>query len=553
MNQKEALDILKLGHNIYLTGSAGSGKTFLLNEYINYLSKHGVDLGITASTGIAATHIKGITIHSWSGLGIRDKLSKSDLREIVRKRYLAKRVMAAKVLIIDEVSMLHDYHLDLVNRVCQAFRGSPEPFGGLQVVLCGDFFQLPPVGRNGQEVRFIPDSETWYNMDLKVCYLDEQHRHEDDQLIKILNEIRTDQVSNETLKLLMSRCDKSVGGYSDLTKLYTHNIDVDNINNQKLRTLPGVAHLYRMRGSGYKPIVEVLKNSCLAPEKLYLKRGAVVMFVKNNYELGYVNGTLGQVVDFDEDGLPIVETTDKRRIVVAATSWTIEEDGHVKAEIVQIPLRLAWAITVHKSQGMSLDAAEIDLGKSFEPGMGYVALSRVRSLKGMNLKGFNEMALQVSQGILELDKELIGMSGQAQSALGKMNQEEKEEKQKRYLQTIMPTKKDLEKKIRKKPGATFEETKTLVQKGMSVKQIANRRGLTEKTILGHLEKLVRRGDELDLEYLKPPIDQFNKIKNAFEKSGDTRLSPVREILGDDYSYDELRVVRLFLKENMTGK
>ena len=161
MKQKDALKILKAGKNVYLTGAAGSGKTYALNEYITYLKNRGVRAGITASTGIAATHIGGVTIHSWSGVGIKDNLDDRDIEHLVQKEYLYKRFEKTKVLVIDEVSMLSSRLFDSVERVCRAMKRSEEPFGGMQVVLSGDFFQLPPISREGGETEFIHKSEAW--------------------------------------------------------------------------------------------------------------------------------------------------------------------------------------------------------------------------------------------------------------------------------------------------------------------------------------------------------------------------------------------------------
>jgi len=330
-----------------------------------------------------------------------------------------------------------------------------------------------------------------------------------------------------------------------LTKLYTHNVDVDAINNEKLRSISGKTRLYEMRAAGRPIIIETLKHSCLAPEKLFLKTGAMVMFVKNNFEQGYVNGTLGKVVDFDEKGLPIVETIGKRRITATPASWVIQEDEIVKGEIMQIPLRLAWAITIHKSQGMSLDAAEIDLSKSFEAGMGYVALSRVRTLEGIKLIGLNDLALLINQDILRLDEELKILSQAAVAELQQLNEREKADRQKKFLESAA-AKSEMPRRPKNIPGATYQETKALTLKKLPIKDMAKTRGLTEGTIVSHLEKLIKRGEKIDLEYLKPSTDRFTQIKDAFAKSGELGLSPVREILGDSFSYDELRLARLFL-------
>ncbi|KKU98883.1 MAG: hypothetical protein UY32_C0012G0012 [Candidatus Jorgensenbacteria bacterium GW2011_GWC1_48_8] len=405
MTQKEAFEILKAGHNVYLTGAAGSGKTYLLNEYIEFLRKKKTDVGITASTGIAATHLGGITIHSWAGIGISRTASDKEVRMFAANRRVAKRLAKTETLIIDEVSMLDAARLSLVDRVARAVRGK-EPFGGMQVVLCGDFFQLPPVANeNEPPPQFAYRSTAWEELGLKVCYLDEQHRHGDEKLSEVLNAIRRTEV-NESIRIrLRGRCDANLPN-GRVTKLYSHNADVDAENFRELQRLPGEEVNYRMETHGVPAIVQSLKNGCLAPENLVLKKDAVVMFVKNNFEKGYANGTLGRVVGFSEEGHPRVITLKGRNISVSPESWMVEENGKRLAKITQIPLRLAWAITIHKSQGITLDAALIDLSAAFERGMGYVALSRVRTLDGMKLLGFNEKSLEVHPEILEFDAEL---------------------------------------------------------------------------------------------------------------------------------------------------
>ncbi|KKU94035.1 MAG: Exonuclease V subunit alpha [Candidatus Jorgensenbacteria bacterium GW2011_GWA1_48_13] len=221
----------------------------------------------------------------------------------------------------------------------------------------------------------------------------------------MLNAIRRTEV-NESIRIrLRGRCDANLPN-GRVTKLYSHNADVDAENFRELQRLPGEEVNYRMETHGVPAIVQSLKNGCLAPENLVLKKDAVVMFVKNNFEKGYANGTLGRVVGFSEEGHPRVITLKGRNISVSPESWMVEENGKRLAKITQIPLRLAWAITIHKSQGITLDAALIDLSAAFERGMGYVALSRVRTLDGMKLLGFNEKSLEVHPEILEFDAEL---------------------------------------------------------------------------------------------------------------------------------------------------
>jgi len=327
----------------------------------------------------------------------------------------------------------------MVNQICKAARQDDRPFGGLQVVLCGDFFQLPPINEKDLEKSgFAYKSEAWKELDLTVCYLNEQHRQLDDSFLKILNDIRSQEVTEYTFEKLATRLNKELSGNIIPTKLYTHNADVDGINNSELEKINKPVHQYHMTTEGTKELVEVLKKGCLAPEELMIKEGALVMFIKNNPAKGYINGTLGKVKGFDTDGNPIVHTYDGKEIIAVPTSWKFEENEKVLAEISQIPLRLAWAITVHKSQGMSLEAAEIDLSKSFAYGMGYVALSRVKSLEGIRLLGINPNAFMVDSEVAKFDEELLKASYETTCSLHQLEESKIRKIQEEYIKSIRP-------------------------------------------------------------------------------------------------------------------
>jgi ATP-dependent exoDNAse (exonuclease V) alpha subunit len=440
MTQKEALNILKLGHNVFLTGAAGSGKTYLLNQYIDYLKSNDVGVGVTASTGIAATHMNGRTIHSWAHIGIKDELKSTDLSYIYNRLDYRMQLLEDKVLIIDEVSMLHHFRLDMVNQVLQKIHQNVLPFGGIQVILCGDLFQLPPVTRNGGQSKYVTDSRAWDSMNIRVCYLTEQHRQKDIDYLQLLNEMRVNNVSNNALMKLHARLNVDIDSPITPTKLFTHNADVDAINNFELAKLKTEDHAYEVTSKGEDRIVNTLKENCLAPSELHLKEGAVVMFVQNNFPKGYVNGTLGTVVGFDkEDHFPLVKVLSGKSIKALPGSWRVEEGRQVIAEINQVPLRLAWAITVHKSQGMTLDIAQVDLSKAFVEGMGYVALSRVKTLKGIKLLGINDKALKVDPRIIAIDKRLQERSDQAASELAKIKRKELKKLQKEYIKRMTAT------------------------------------------------------------------------------------------------------------------
>jgi ATP-dependent exoDNAse (exonuclease V) alpha subunit len=440
MTQQEALDILKMGQNVFLTGSPGSGKTFLLNKYIEYLKEHNKVVAVTASTGIAATHMNGVTLHSWSGLGIKETVSDKDIKALMKRKYLFKRIRAAKVLIIDEVSMLKASQLDAVDKICQYFKASFLPFGGMQVVLSGDFFQLPPIERSGREVNFIVESAAWKTMDIKTCYLEGQFRHKDKKLSLLLDSIRENNIEESKNILGITEDSNAEFLFENIlenniipTKLYTHNTDVDKINDFQLSKINQKEFAYQMLASGPKDIITSLKKSCLAPEKLVLKQGAQVMFIKNNFEQGYVNGTQGRVVGFDAMSMPMIETVSGKIITARQASWTIDEEGGALAQIHQLPLRLAWAITVHKSQGMNLDTAEIDLSRCFVRGMGYVALSRLISFAGLRLVGINDLAFYVNEKAVEMDVEFKAMSKRVMAHVKKMSPATIKKEQERFV------------------------------------------------------------------------------------------------------------------------
>lgn len=408
MTQQTAFNILKTGTNVFLTGEPGSGKTYLINKYIKYLRSHGINVAITASTGIAATHISGTTIHSWAGIGIHKSMTNRELQHLVNNERLSKKIRGTQVLFIDEISMLESSRLDLVERVCRTLRGRREPFGGLQVVLVGDFFQLPPIHRTGEEPPgFAFTATAWTDSLFAVCYLTEQHRQSDPALSSVLAGIRGGVLEEHAIAHLTSRKVANYDSATTMTKLYSHNTDVDQMNAEKLAQLPGESRTFTMDTKGAKAKIEQLIRGCLSPDHLELKIGAAVICTRNNPELGFVNGTLGTVVDFDSDeGYPIIKTQTGRTIVVPPAEWNMEEGEKVTAVITQIPLRLAWAITVHKSQGMSLDAAVMDLSRAFTYGQGYVALSRVRTLDGLFLLGWNQRALMIDPEIQAQDSVL---------------------------------------------------------------------------------------------------------------------------------------------------
>lgn len=395
-----------------LTGAAGTGKTFLLNNFIRQARAAGKKVSVTATTGLAATHLGGNTIHSWSGLGLHDYLPDNFLERMSKTR--KEVITRSDVLIIDEISMMHDFRLDLLDEVLRGVREKDEPFGGLQLVMSGDFFQLPPIN-NGRSRGggFVVYSNAWQEIQPTVLYLDQQYRQDDDELLDILTAMRQGDLRRRHAESLLARTEVDPGD-DDMTELHTVNIDVDAINYRRLMAIDDDERAYEQVTTGSKVYVESLQRSVLAPAKLVLKRGALVMAVKNAQDRRYANGSIGTVIGFEPlTEYPIVQFKNGREVTMVPEAWEMRDGERKRASIMQVPLRLAWAITVHKSQGMTLDAAKIDLRKAFVEGMGYVALSRVKDINSLFLYGINRKALEISADALAIDDLLRQSSQQA--------------------------------------------------------------------------------------------------------------------------------------------
>ncbi len=562
MTQDRALDILKSGANVFLTGEPGSGKTYVINKYVAWLEAAGLSVAVTASTGIAATHIGGMTIHSWSGVGIKDFLSPYDLDQIAGRERIVKRAKAAQVLVIDEISMLDGKVLDMVDQVLRTVRQSKEAFGGLQIVCIGDFFQLPPITRQGDVMHYAFECNAWLNMKPLICYITEQYRQEDEMLLSLLGSIRRNEIEEEHYTLLEEQ--KEIA-YENIepTRLYTHNADVDSVNNQELAKLPGPAKRYTMVGTGRKQLIEGMVKNCLSPEALILKEDAVVMCTKNNFEGGYVNGTLARVVRFDE-GFPVIETLEGKEIVIKSTTWELTEEKKVLASIEQLPLRLAWAITVHKSQGMSLDAAEIDLSKAFVYGQGYVALSRVRSLDGLKILGMNPNALQVDPKIVLQDVKFHKESESAEDAFIEMEEKEVGEMHERFVvsngghipsDSEVAAPRSATSKI--KSEDRYLLTKTLLLEGREIADISLVRDLTQATVWTHIEKLADDKELIaeNIKHLEPAHTDWKEARKildaAIRINGVEKLKPIYEAVGEKYDYSLVRLARV--QFNLEGK
>lgn len=707
MKQSTALDILKSGKNVFLTGSAGAGKTYTLNHYLHYLRARDIHVAVTASTGIAATHMNGMTIHSWAGIGILDELTPKDIARIKKRATITERMQKTHVLIIDEISMLHKKQFDLINHIMQEVRDNLLPFGGVQVIVAGDFFQLPPVGERGETTKekFAFMSQAWLDADFQICYLSEQYRqtvNSDETVFEpnsdslapkdryfgldlnaILNQIRRQDFTPEIVPALEATTHHVLDG--NCTRLYTHNFNVQTINNAELEKLNTPTMTYTGFGLGEEKLVETLKKSVRNSPDLILKLGAKVMFLKNNSDQNVSNGTMGEIVDFvrvieDKDKLeaktslekrtklalevaekqvlmgdlfldngfsehslldnniaknnplenrlvddkngkttqagesqsednetdnldatnikfstekyPVVLLNDGRKVIAEQEVWQVEdEEGEIIAAYYHIPLTLAWAITIHKSQGMTLEVAEIDLSKTFEKGQGYVALSRLKSLSGLRLLGMNHMVFQLDSLALGADKRFMALSQQqAEQFLNQPSDEIAEahkafiirhggtlDKQKiaLYEKRLEQRQKALQIKVNvlknsdakagdgkggdKAQTATIFETKNLLNESLTIAEVADVRKLAQSTIMNHIEQLLTLGETLSLDHIRPDDSQIKPIKKAYEQikkldrsedkdeQGKIKIKPIFEKLSQKYTYNEIRLALLFIR------
>lgn len=654
MKQSTALDILKTGRNVFLTGSAGAGKTYTINQYLRYLRARDVAVAVTASTGIAATHMNGMTIHSWAGIGIADELTSKDIARIKKRQIVTERIERTQVLIIDEISMLHRKQFDMINQIMQAVKDNELPFGGVQLLVAGDFFQLPPIGEPHETTRdkFAFMAQAWLDADFVICYLTEQHRQKSQgetgdsnsyhglDLNAILNQIRRQEFTDTIMPALQATVNHELS--IARTRLYTHNVNVNSINEQELAKLTTESQTYQAWSEGDEKLVETLKKSVRNNPELTLKIGAKVMFIKNNSELNVSNGTMGTIVGFapimleketekkaeldgkqhdepnkqsqakpsksihqdneqaepenkldtaiEQQMYPVVELNDGRQVTAEYESWRIDdEEGEILAAYYHIPLTLAWAITIHKSQGMTLDAAEIDLSKTFEKGQGYVALSRLKQLSGLQLLGFNELSLQLDPLARGADKRFIELSEEQAEAFLRKNPETIKDEQNAFIlkshgtldkNKIEAYEKRLEQrekalKQRKhsvqqaqalasiSDGAltpTLLETKVLLDESLTIADIADMRKLAQSTIMGHIEKLQVHFADLNVGHIRPDDAWLEPVSKAYhivkkrddsddrDSDGHIKIRPIYDELRGDYTYNDIRLALLFIEK-----
>lgn len=407
--QMEVLRACTSGKSVFFTGSAGTGKSFLLRRIISALPPDGTVA--TASTGVAACLIGGTTLHAFAGIGGGDATMQRCL-ELASRPANAQTWRKCKRLIIDEISMVDGQFFEKIEAVARHIRRNDRPFGGIQLILCGDFLQLPPVIKGDfgaaptttPQQRFCFQSSAWETCIQCVFELKQVHRQSDPEFVKILNHLRIGHVNDSITSRLAATSKQKIEGNGILaTQLCSHTNDANSINESKLENLDGDKILFKADDSDAS-MTRTLDQQIQAPSQLYLKVNAQVMLLKNiNISNGLVNGARGVVVRMEKD-LPVVRFKNNQEYVCKHERWIIKTASGNHITRRQVPLKLAWAFSIHKSQGLTLDCVEMSLSKVFEAGQAYVALSRAKSLQSIRILDFDAKQVWANPHVLQFYK-----------------------------------------------------------------------------------------------------------------------------------------------------
>ncbi len=427
--QKAVLNAVMDGKNIFFTGSAGVGKSFTMRVVIDDLKRkyHESTVFVTASTGIAATHISGTTLHSFAGIGLGADSREQAVAKVKTNKTSRERWQMCRALVIDEISMISAGFFELLDAVGQNVRGNSRPFGGIQLVVAGDFLQLPPVEQKAEET-YVFESEAWRSAIDVSIELKHVFRQKNESFVQLLQSLRLGIVSDAHDELLRSRMHAKLSNDNGIlpTRLYTHRNSVERENEVQLNVLAGKAFIFVAKDSGEQYSKDMLAKNCMAPATLKLKTGAQVMLLKNLNPPHLVNGSRGRVIGFErmtfanlpedekkrskavfeEREYPRVRFDNGQELVLTPAAWEVERAGAVMATRAQVPLCLAWALSVHKCQGMTIDCVEVDIASSWDPGQAYVALSRCTSLDGLSLLGYKRDKIRAHQKVLEFYQSL---------------------------------------------------------------------------------------------------------------------------------------------------
>lgn len=408
----EAFEYLKK-YNIFLTGPPGSGKSYLINKFIEWIRENDINVGITASTGIAAKIINGTTIHSWAGIGLGQETKEKLLEEVKDKKHKKKNWKKTQVLIIDEVSMISGELWEILDYIGRNIRQIDKPFGGIQILAVGDFYQLPPV-RGKMLIEQSVNLESYF--DYGIC-LNQNYRSTDLKLNQILTRVRDGiELSKEQNELLKSKVNKKDFKYPILVSLRD---TARNFNTKKLNEIVNTEYKYlydiycvnkktmeKLPNDTYESLKKVAFNECVMEKELVLKVGVPVIYLVNDPITGLVNGSIGSVKEF-RNGNPVVQF-DFIKAEITKHKFTKDVEGTnngIQVIVEQYPLLLAYALTIHRAQGQTLSKGTILLDNTvWEDGQAYVAISRLQSLDNLTLLKYVPTVFKVSSKVKEFYK-----------------------------------------------------------------------------------------------------------------------------------------------------
>jgi ATP-dependent DNA helicase PIF1 len=530
--QTGALDVLSRQGNVFLTGAAGTGKSYLLDQYLR--DKPSDMFPIVASTGAAAVLIGGRTFHSFFGLGILEGGVEAAVQRALKSRKLLARLNAASCVVIDEVSMLSGTVLQAAETVSRRARQSMLPWGGLRIVVVGDFAQLPPVTPGGMQKDWAFQHPVWRESAFQPALLSTVMRTRDADFLDILNFVRAGIVNDDVRSFLDARtfdASYDVEG----TRLYPHRAKADEYNIRRLHEIRGVLRSFHTDYSGDERVLESAKRAMPIPEILQLKEGALVMMRKNDVSLErlYVNGSLGTVTNITDDVLSVSLMSGENIEVEKQKFSYLDGSGTEVMSAWNFPVTLAWATTIHKAQGASLDKMIVDLSSLWEPGQAYVALSRVRSANGLFIERWNPGSIRAEPLVT--------------SFYDSMAEEMKTYVPRPFFTVTRIETPATEEEAPRKKGKSRVQRATIIRTMLghkaSLQQMSVACGVKPDRILLYLEQFLEEGESLQLSYLTRDIPEISSIREAFEEHGTLRLRPAYDALEERIDFTTLRLVR----------
>jgi ATP-dependent exoDNAse (exonuclease V) alpha subunit len=395
--QAQALELLNSGENVFLTGGAGSGKSFLVRHFMAGLSSK--TFPILASTGAAAVLLGGRTFHSFFGLGIMDGGPEKTFERVSLDNRVLKRISKVEGVIIDEISMIPAQALQVAEEISRLARDSSLPWGGMRVIVVGDFAQLPPVTASGKSRDWCFLSPLWERSGFQPCVLSHNQRVKDDQFLDILADVREGNVSERVRSFLQSRLMEH-DEEDFATRLFPRRDQADFLNSKKLEQIPFPEVVVDSIYLGTEKFTEILRKNSPIPPQIRIKEEARVMFVQNDPQKRWVNGTRGWIRGIQVDKI-IVEKDNGREVTVEKSQFGLQDsEGNIVASVINFPLILAYATTIHKSQGATIDELWVDLHRLWEPGHAYVALSRLPYGDGLKLLGWSPRSIIVDPQVV---------------------------------------------------------------------------------------------------------------------------------------------------------